>query len=104
MNFVSPEGVPYYYNESRGVTQWEVRRVPRPARGVAPRPALAPVLASDSNAASREEMSTAKKVLSTLRRLRSVPAPPEEDSMLEPMRLTDEEPTVSGAEAIGLDE
>jgi len=60
-----------------------------------PRPALAPVLAVNDAPISREEMSTRDKVLTTLRRLRAVPAPPEEDSMLEPMRLT-EEPTEHG--------
>ncbi len=73
-------------------------RTPRP-----PRPALAPVLAAEGDEQpSRGDMSAAKKVLSTLRRLRSVPAPPEEDSMLEPMRLSDEEPTNAGPDAIGV--
>jgi uncharacterized protein (TIGR04552 family) len=61
----------------------------RPPR--APRPALAPVLAASDGEISRGEMSTRDKVLTTLRRLRSVPVPPAEDSMLEPMRLTDDE-------------
>jgi len=75
----------------------EEERTPRP-----PRPALAPVLAAEGDEPpSRGDMSAAKKVLSTLRRLRSVPAPPEEDSMLEPMRLSDEEPTHDGPDAIG---
>jgi len=62
-------------------------RPPRP-----PRPALAPVLTASEDEVSKVEMTTRDKVLTTLRRLRSVPAPPEEDSMLEPMRLTDDEP------------
>jgi len=72
-------------------------RIPRE-----PRPALAPIVAANRDP-DDEEMSTAEKVLSTLRRLRSVPAPPEEDSMLEPMRLQQEEPTRSGPDAIGAD-
>ena len=73
----------------------EEERTPR-----SPRPALPPVLATDDERPSRGDMSAAKKVLSTLRRLRSVPAPPEEDSMLEPMRLNDEEPTTAGPDSI----
>ena len=65
-------------------------------------PALAPIVAANRDP-DDEEMSTAEKELSTLRRLRSVPAPPEEDSMLEPMRLQQEEPTRSGPDAIGAD-
>ncbi len=66
----------------------------------APRPALAPVIAAEAARSSRTEMSAAEKVLSTLRRLRSVPEPVEEDSMLEPMRLTDEERPQQGSESI----
>ena len=69
-------------------------RTPRP-----PRPALAPVLASGSEQPTRHELSAAERVMSTLRRLRSV-APPEEDSMLEPLRLSEDEPTQGGTDAI----
>jgi len=72
-------------------------RRPRP-----PRPAQAPILAPENDApAAREEMTTRDKVLTTLRRLRPVANPPEEDSMLEPLRFTDDEPTDGGPDVIG---